>query len=340
MSAEPLLEVRNLSVSYRQGRTRIPALRDISLTLNQGDAYGIIGESGSGKSTLAFAIMRHLGGNGRIDAGAVLFEGQDLLRKSAQEMRALRGNRIAMVYQQPQAALNPSIPLGEQIAEVYTTHRGVSEQEARQAGLEMLERVRIHDPEAVARLYPHQASGGMQQRVVIAMALALRPSLILLDEPTTALDVTTQAAVLELLEELRREFGTTLIFIAHDLAVITRICERVAVFYAGEMLEEANLRDLFHRPNHPYTAGLLECLPDRGHRRDPPAAPADPRPAAQLLPPAAGLHLRAALPLRARQLHRDPSGPGGDGCGPPGTLLLLAGGSGARPSYRRARAGR
>ena len=264
MSAAPLLEVRSLGVSYRQGRTRIPALRDISLTLNQGDAYGIIGESGSGKSTLAFAIMRHLGGNGQIDAGTVLFEGDDLLRKSAQEMRALRGNRIAMVYQQPQAALNPSIPLGEQLQEVYTTHRGATEQQARRAGLEMLERVRIHDPQAVARLYPHQASGGMQQRVVIAMALALRPSLILLDEPTTALDVTTQAAVLDLLEELRREFGTTLIFIAHDLAVITRICERVAVFYAGEMLEEASLRDLFHRPNHPYTAGLLECLPDRG----------------------------------------------------------------------------
>lgn len=260
----PLLEVRNLHVAYGKGRARVPALRDISLSLNKGDAYGIIGESGSGKSTLAYAIMRHLGESGHVDSGSVLFEGQDLLRKTPQEMRALRGNRIAMVYQQPQAALNPSIPLGDQISEVYTIHGNVSQGAARRSALEMLERVRIHDPESVARLYPHQASGGMQQRVVIAMALAMRPELILLDEPTTALDVTTQAAVLELLEELRREINTTFIFIAHDLAVITRVCDRVAVFYAGELLEEANVRELFRTPHHPYTAGLIECLPARG----------------------------------------------------------------------------
>jgi peptide/nickel transport system ATP-binding protein len=264
MSETPLLEVRNLTVSYRHGRGRVPALRQISFTLQRGDSYGIIGESGSGKSTLAYAVMRHLGAGGRVDDGAVLFKGQDLLRASDQEIRALRGNRLAMVYQQPQAALNPSIPLGDQIAEVYTIHGAASPAEARQRMLDMLRRVRIAEPEAVARLYPHQASGGMQQRVVIAMALALRPDLILLDEPTTALDVTTQAAVLELLEDLRREFGTTIIFIAHDLAVITRICDRVAVFYAGEMLEEATLRNLFQQPRHPYTAGLMECLPARG----------------------------------------------------------------------------
>jgi peptide/nickel transport system ATP-binding protein len=267
----PLLEVRNLNVSYCQGTTVLPALRDISLSLERGDAYGIIGESGSGKSTLAYAIMRHLGANGRISRGTVLFRGRDVLQMSEPELRALRGERIAMVYQQPQAALNPSLPLGEQVAEVFTAHARVSRQEARRRALEMLARVRLRDPAATARLYPHQASGGMQQRVVIAMALAMKPDLIILDEPTTALDVTTQAAVLELLEELRQAFGTALIFIAHDLAVITRICERIAVFYAGEMVEEAGLRDLFRHPHHPYTAGLLECLPARGvaHARQP-----------------------------------------------------------------------
>ncbi len=264
MNADTVLEVRNLRVAYRQGATSIPALRDISLSLKQGDAYGIIGESGSGKSTLAYAIMRHLGSNGRVVGGDILFRGKSVLQMSAQEMRELRGERIAMVYQQPQASLNPSIPLGDQIAEVFTTHRKVPKQEAQRLSLEMLKKVRMHDPEGTARLYPHQASGGMQQRAIIAMALALRPDLIILDEPTTALDVTTQAAVLELLEELRQEYGTSLIFIAHDLAVITRICERIAVFYAGEMLEEATLRDLFRNPRHPYTAGLLECLPARG----------------------------------------------------------------------------
>src|SRR5919201_378700 len=215
--------------------------------------------------------MRHLGANGRIESGAILFKGEDVLRKSEQQMRALRGERIAMVYQQPQAALNPSIPLGEQVAEVFTTHTGASRQEAHRRALAMLERVRMHGPGGTARLYPHQASGGMQQRIIIAMALAMHPDLIILDEPTTALDVTTQAAVLELLEELRQEFGTALIYIAHDLAVITRICERIAVFYAGEMVEEAGLRDLFRSPHHPYTAGLLECLPARGvaHARQP-----------------------------------------------------------------------
>jgi len=267
MSEGPLLEVRHLNVSYRQGQAVNPVLRDISLTLRRGEAYGIIGESGSGKSTLAYAIMRHLGGQGRIDSGEILFQGEDLLRKSEEQMRGLRGSRIAMVYQQPQASLNPSIPLGQQIEEVFITHNRVTRQEARRRALEMLERVRMRDPVATARLYPHQASGGMQQRVVIATALALNPDLIILDEPTTALDVTTQAAVLELLEDLRREFGTSLIFIAHDLAVITRICERLAVFYAGEILEEAPLHDIFAAPRHPYTAGLIECLPDRGVAR-------------------------------------------------------------------------
>jgi len=264
MNEAPLLDVRNLSVSYRQGKIVIPALRDISFTLQAGEALGIIGESGSGKSTLAWAIMRYLGSNGNVDKGTILFHGRDLLRASDKEMRALRGDRLAMVYQQPQAALNPSIPLGKQIAEVFTSHRGVGEDDANRRAVGMLDRVHIHDPSRVARLYPHQASGGMQQRVVIAMALATQPDLILLDEPTTALDVTTQAAVLELLEELRQEFNTTLIFIAHDLAVITKICDRVAVFYAGEMVEHSSLRDLFYSPRHPYTRGLLDCLPARG----------------------------------------------------------------------------
>jgi oligopeptide/dipeptide ABC transporter ATP-binding protein len=258
----PLLEVRNLSVHFETHEGPLRALRDVSLSVAPGETFGLAGESGSGKTTLGYAILRALARNARVTSGEIRFEGKDLLGLGGGEIRRIRGRRIAMVYQDPKSALNPTMTVGRQIAEVLEIHERQAARAAQARAQELLELVNISDPASAARRYPHQLSGGMQQRVVIAMALAGGPSLLILDEPTTGLDVTTQAQVLMSIGDLRRRVGAAILYISHDLAVIAQVADRVGVLYAGELVEVAPTAGLFARPGHPYTRGLLDALPD------------------------------------------------------------------------------
>jgi peptide/nickel transport system ATP-binding protein len=259
----PVLRVRELAISYETRRGDVDAVRDVSFEIQRGNAFGLVGESGCGKSTVAFGIVNFLG-NGRIVDGSILFQGRELRGRSEDELRHLRGDQIAMVYQDPMQALNPSMRVGDQLTEVLTVHRGLGKGEARKRCLQMLERVYMPDPEQVMVRYPHQLSGGQQQRVVIAMSLLNDPALLIMDEPTTALDVTVEAAVLDLIAELRRELDTAILYISHNLGVVARVCERVGVMYAGEMVERADVEEIFLRPMHPYTQGLMRCIPKLG----------------------------------------------------------------------------
>ena len=263
----PVFAVEDLTVTYR-GETRQVAVRDVSFALHAREAYGLVGESGSGKSTIALAAMRYLPANGRAADGRILFDGHDLLQMSSGELRRVRGNRIAMVYQDPGAALNPAMTVGDQVAEVFTAHQGFARAQARAAAVEVFERVRMPGAADVALRYPHQLSGGMQQRVIIAMALASNPSLLILDEPTTGLDATVEAAVLDLIAAIRSEYDAAILLISHNLAVVAQLCDRVGVLYAGELVEEGPTSELFAAPHHPYTAGLLSCVPRSGMRKD------------------------------------------------------------------------
>src|SRR5205823_8217975 len=257
-----VLQIERLSVSFATPRGEIRALRDVSFDIAAGEVFGVAGESGSGKSTLAYAIMRDLAPNARVVGGAIRFAGEDLLRLAPDALRSIRGRRIAMVYQDPKSALNPSMRAGQQIAEVLEIHALASRAGAAARALELLALVNIPDPPAVARAYPHQLSGGMQQRLVIAMALAGDPGLLIMDEPTTGLDVSTQARILELVAGLRHDVGAAILYISHDLAVIAQVSDRVGILYAGELVEVAPARQLFRRPAHPYARGLLDALPD------------------------------------------------------------------------------
>jgi len=257
-----VLQIERLSVSFATPRDEIRALRDVSFDIAAGEVFGVAGESGSGKSTLAYAIMRDLAPNARVVGGAIRFAGEDLLRLAPDALRSIRGRRIAMVYQDPKSALNPSMRAGQQIAEVLEIHALASRAGAAARALELLALVNIPDPPAVARAYPHQLSGGMQQRLVIAMALAGDPGLLIMDEPTTGLDVSTQARILELVAGLRHDVGAAILYISHDLAVIAQVSDRVGILYAGELVEVAPARQLFRRPAHPYARGLLDALPD------------------------------------------------------------------------------
>ncbi|HWA47947.1 MAG TPA: ABC transporter ATP-binding protein [Dongiaceae bacterium] len=257
----PVLELRNVSISYFVRAGEMKVVPNISFKLGQGEALGLVGESGCGKSTVAFAVMQYLGTVGRVTKGQVLFEGRDLAKMSAQELRAIRGRRIAMVYQDPMSSLNPVIPIGKQLMEVPMIHFGASEQEASKRALQMLREVNLPDPESMMGRYPHQLSGGQQQRVVIAMALMAEPSLLVMDEPTTGLDVTVEAAVLDLVARLREKHNTAIIFISHNLGTVVRICDRIGVMYAGELVEEGPITEVFRNPRHPYTRGLLSCIP-------------------------------------------------------------------------------
>lgn len=259
-----ILEVRELTVAYQTRNSTVEALSEISFDLHRGEALGIVGESGCGKSTLGWSIVNFLGANGNITNGSIRFEGEELVGRSGAELRQLRGNRVAMVFQNPMQALNPSLRLGEQMREVLTFHRQMSTEEATTRCVQSLERVHMPDAAGVLNRYPHQISGGQQQRVVIAMALLNDPSLLIMDEPTTALDVTVEATVLDLVAELRQTLDTSIIFISHNLGVIARICDRVAVMYAGEIVEKATVKEIFHNPQHPYTQGLIRCVPQLG----------------------------------------------------------------------------
>jgi peptide/nickel transport system ATP-binding protein len=263
----PTLVVEHLDVTYRvrgQGRR---ALRDVSFQIGRGESYGLVGESGSGKSTAALALTRYLPRNGRVSAGTISISGMDPLAMGAAELRDLRARTVSMVYQEPGRALNPSIKVGRQVAEVYEI-AGLSRPDALGRAEGMLRTVQVADPHRVMERYPHQLSGGMAQRAVIAMALAAEPSLLILDEPTTALDATVEAEVLDLVAALREEYATSVLFISHNLAVIAKMCDRVGVLYAGELVEEGQAADVFDQPRHPYTVGLLRCIPRAGQRKD------------------------------------------------------------------------
>ncbi len=257
----PVLQIENLGISYFVRAGEIPAVPDFSLTLRRGESFGLVGESGCGKSTVAMAIMRYLGANGAIVRGRILFEGRDMAELSPEELRRLRGSKIAMVYQEPMSALNPSLTIGRQLKEVPIFHEGITDAEAHDRAIQVLSDVNMPDPESVMNRYPHQISGGQQQRVVIAMAFLSNPSLMLLDEPTTALDVTVEATVIDLIANLRKKYNTTLIYISHNLGLIVKVCDRVGVMYSGEMIEEGKVREVFKNTKHPYTFGLFDCIP-------------------------------------------------------------------------------
>ena len=264
---EPILDIENLSIRYKTRRGGIHAVQDVSFSIAPSETYGIVGESGCGKSTLAYGVLRYLAPNAEPPTGRVLFHGEDILTMGDQELRTLRGNRIAMVYQDPMAALNPSLRIGDQMCEVLTTHQGRRRRDALDDCVEMLARVHMPDPRSVLHRYPHQLSGGQQQRVIIAMALLTNPDLLIMDEPTTGLDVTVEATVLDLIENLARDFNAAILYISHNLGVIARVCQRVGVMYAGEMVEEAAVEELFSNQLHPYTMGLLRCIPRLGQDR-------------------------------------------------------------------------
>ena len=266
-AAAPALALQDLDVAYRVRGVWRSVLRGVSFEVAQGESYGLVGESGCGKSTAAYAIMRYLPRNGRVTGGSIQVGGLDLLAMAEGEVRRFRATTASMVYQNPGAALNPSIRIGDQVVEVFTI-AGVADQVARERAREILAKVQIADPDSVLRRYPHQLSGGMQQRVVIAMALAKDPTLLVLDEPTTGLDATVEAEVLDLILALRKEFGTSVLFISHNLAVIAKMCERVGVLYAGRLVEEGSADEVFRDPRHPYTVGLLRCIPRGGVRKD------------------------------------------------------------------------
>jgi oligopeptide/dipeptide ABC transporter ATP-binding protein len=262
-AAETLLEVRDLRTSFRGEEGVARAVDGVSLSLAAGETLGLVGESGCGKSVTALSIMGLVPSPpGRVEGGEVLLAGRDLLALGPEELRRVRGDEVAMVFQEPMTALNPVFTVGDQIGETVRLHRGLDRRAARRRAIEMLELVRIPDPERRVDAYPHQLSGGMRQRVMIAMAMSCNPSLLIADEPTTALDVTVQAQILELIGDLQAETGMAVLLITHDLGVVAQTADRVAVMYAGKVVEEAAVVDLFERPRHPYTIGLLRSLPD------------------------------------------------------------------------------
>ena len=266
-SGDDALAVIGLSLAYRvRGRDR-EVLHDVTFRVRRGEAYGLVGESGCGKSTVALAALAYLPRNGKIKAGRISIAGREVSSLAADDLRAMRARTVSMVYQDPSRALNPSLTIGRQVSEAFEL-AGASRADAYAQALDMLRRVRIAAPERVMSCYPHQLSGGMQQRVVIAMALASKPALLILDEPTTGLDATVEAEVLDLVARLREESGTAVLFISHNLAVIGRMCSRVGVLYAGRLVEEGSTEDVFGAPRHPYTVGLLRCLPKAGRSKD------------------------------------------------------------------------
>jgi peptide/nickel transport system ATP-binding protein len=263
----PVLECKNVSISYYTRAGAIPAVYDFNLTVMPGEAVGIVGESGCGKSTVALAIMQYMGRNGAITGGEIKFMGRDMRTMSQEELRKIRGSQISMVYQEPMASLNPSLLIRRQLTEVLMIHEGISEDAAFKRAVEVLDAVRLPDPNRIMNSYPHQLSGGQQQRVVIAMALLSKPKLLLLDEPTTALDVTVEAGVVELIKDISKRFGTSMIYISHNLGLILETCDRICVMYSGQSVELGSVKQVFDHMRHPYTRGLFSSIPLPGTDR-------------------------------------------------------------------------
>ena len=258
---EPILEIEGLSISFFTRIREIPAVMDFSCTIQPGEALGLVGESGCGKSTVALGVMQDLGVNGRIVGGSIKFKSRDLNLMSDEELRDIRGSEIAMIYQEPMASLNPAMKIGRQLMEVPMIHEGVSSEAAYTRALEVVTDVKLPDPERILKSFPHQLSGGQQQRIVIAMALMSKPSLLILDEPTTALDVTVEAAVVELVKDLGKKYGTSMLFISHNLGLVLETCDRICVMYSGEAVETGRIEDVFDRMQHPYTQALFRSIP-------------------------------------------------------------------------------
>ena len=296
-----MLEIKDLKTSFMTSSGEVQAVRGVSFSVGRGEILGVVGESGSGKSVTCMSVLKLLATSGRVRAGEIRFDGRDLVPLSARALRKVRGNRISMVFQDPMSSLNPLMPIGEQVGEMIWEHnRGLSKAEREARVLELFRMVRIPEPEKRMKAYPHEFSGGMRQRVMIAMALSCNPELLIADEPTTALDVTIQDQILKLLRELQAKLRMSIIFITHDLGVVAELCSRVVVLYGGLVMEEAPVDDLFERPMHPYTMGLLQSVPgllqDKSARLSPiPGSPPD------MLHPPAGCPFAPRCPY-ARQI--------------------------------------
>ncbi len=260
-ASKPILQIENLSISFFTRMGEIPAVMDFSCDVMAGESMGLVGESGCGKSTVALAVMRDLGKNGRIVGGSIKFKGRDLTNMSQEELRHLRGSEIAMIYQEPMASLNPAMRIGAQLAEVPMIHQGMGKADAWQLARQIVADVRLPDPDRILNSYPHQLSGGQQQRIVIAMALMSKPALLILDEPTTALDVTVEAGIVDLVKDLGVKYGTSMLFISHNLGLILDVCDRLCVMYSGEAVETGNVREVFSNMRHPYTQALFRSIP-------------------------------------------------------------------------------
>ncbi|MCL2053107.1 MAG: ABC transporter ATP-binding protein [Oscillospiraceae bacterium] len=264
MKKQPLLSMNDLHVSFYTPTGEVKAVGGVSYTLDEGEVLGIVGESGSGKSVSVSALMRLITSPGKVVGGSIEFEGRDINALSKKEINKLRGKALSMIFQDPMTSLNPVYTIGNQLNETIRAHYKISRSEARERSIKMLEQVGINNPEKRMKQYPHELSGGMRQRVMIAMALSCSPKLLIADEPTTALDVTIQAQILELMKNLQKETGTAIILITHDLGIVTEICRRVIIMYAGKIVESGTVEDIFHRASHPYTKGLIACLPKKG----------------------------------------------------------------------------
>ncbi|SFI86953.1 ABC transporter ATP-binding protein [Thermoflavimicrobium dichotomicum] len=259
--ADTLLEVKGLKTQFISDKSRIPAVDGVDFNIHRGETLALVGESGCGKSITSLSIMRLIPENGKIVEGKIVFEGEDLTKKSEEEMYHIRGNDIAMIFQEPMTSLNPVLSIGEQLTEGIILHQKLTKQQARSRAIEMLKLVGIPRAEEIMDEYPHQLSGGMRQRIMIAMAMSSNPKLLIADEPTTALDVTIQAQILELMKELKEKFDTSILLITHDLGVVAEMADRVVVMYAGQVVEEADVHTLFEKPAHPYTEGLMKSVP-------------------------------------------------------------------------------
>ncbi|GFR36090.1 ABC transporter ATP-binding protein [Thermobrachium celere] len=304
---ERLLEIKNLRTSFFTHVGEVQAVRGVSFHLDKGEALGIVGESGSGKSITMMSVMRLLADNGKIVEGEILFEGRDLAKLSENEMQKIRGNEIGMIFQDPMTSLNPVLTIGDQLMEPLIKHKKMTKEKAFERAVHMLELVGIPSPKSRMSQYPHEFSGGMRQRVMIAMALACEPKLLIADEPTTALDVTIQAQILELMKELKQKINTSIILITHDLGVVADLCSRINVMYGGLIAETGSTRDIFYNPKHPYTWGLLNSVPNPKNLVKERLKPIDGQPPDLLKPPAGcPFAPRCQYAMRICMTHRPP----------------------------------